>query len=408
MKILNFGSCNLDFVYSLHHIVEVGETQTTYSLNTFPGGKGLNQSIALARAGVQVYHAGCIGEDGQMLRDVLNDSGVDTTYLRIVEGKNGHAVIQVSDNGENSIFLYPGSNEKVDKAYIDKVLSDFSSGDIILLQNEISHVPYIIEQAYKKGMCIVLNPSPYNSELASIDISMLSYLILNEGEAKQMTGRDEPYAALMYFASKYPCLKVMLTLGSKGCIYKDAKNELSHPIFDVKVVDTTAAGDTFTGYFVAGVANGEDHQTVLKNASCASALSVMKNGAAPSIPLRGEVMAALKILSLHKKKKTSDIEAKIEQYLSANMTCATIDGLSKALGYSKVYTGKIVKESMGMSFSDLLKTKRCEKASELLLSTDLPVSKIISETGYANETFFRRTFKQIYGKKPLEYRKNRG
>ena len=113
MKILNFGSCNIDYVYSLDHIVKVGETETTYKMNIFPGGKGLNQSIAAAKAGITIYHAGCVGEDGDMLTSLMAESGVDTAFVKKTSGKNGHAIIQVSAKGENSIFLFPGSNEKV-------------------------------------------------------------------------------------------------------------------------------------------------------------------------------------------------------------------------------------------------------------------------------------------------------
>ena len=122
MKILNFGSCNIDYVYSMDHIVRVGETQSTYQLEIFPGGKGLNQSIAIARAGASVYHAGCIGSDGEMLTELLTKSGVNVSYVRTVDAKNGHAIIQVSAKGENSIFLYGGSNEMISESFIDFVL----------------------------------------------------------------------------------------------------------------------------------------------------------------------------------------------------------------------------------------------------------------------------------------------
>ena len=132
MKILNFGSCNIDYVYSLDHIVEAGETETSYKRETFPGGKGLNQSIAVAKAGAKIYHAGCTGCDGDILSDILSENGVDISYLKKVSENNGHAVIQVSAKGENSIFIYPGSNEAVSKDYIDAVLENFGQGDIIL------------------------------------------------------------------------------------------------------------------------------------------------------------------------------------------------------------------------------------------------------------------------------------
>jgi len=294
MKILNFGSCNIDYVYSLDHIVSPGETETTYKLETFPGGKGLNQSIAVSRAGVKVYHAGCIGEDGEMLEEIMKKSGVDTTYLKKAPKKNGHAVIQVTKQGENSIFLYPGSNEMVTKDYIDFVLADFNEGDIIFLQNEISNIEYIVEKAHQKGMCIILNPSPFNDKINKIDFNMLSYVILNEVEMKEVSDTDSVEEGLDSMSKKYPNLKIMLTLGRRGCIYKDSEKEVNQDIFPVEVVDTTAAGDTFTGYFIAGISMGDDIAEVLKTAAMASAIAVSRKGAAPSIPKRCEVLETLK------------------------------------------------------------------------------------------------------------------
>lgn len=178
MKILNFGSCNIDFVYKLDHIVTIGETETSNSMQVFPGGKGLNQSVALAKAGMEVYHAGCIGTDGEMLTDVLESNGVDISNIKKVDEKTGHAIIQVSNKGDNSIFLYSGSNAKITEEFVDEVLDKFQKGDMLLLQNEINKIDYIIEKAYKKGMCIIFNPSPYNDEIKNLDFNMLSYIII--------------------------------------------------------------------------------------------------------------------------------------------------------------------------------------------------------------------------------------
>ena len=289
MKIVNFGSCNIDYVYSLDHIVNVGETETTYKLETFAGGKGLNQSIALARAGAKVYHAGCIGEAGEMLREIMSDSGVDLSYIKNTTTKNGHAIIQVSAKGENSIFIYPGSNAEVSKDYIDSVLEDFEKGDILLLQNEISNVNYIIEKAYEKQMQIILNPSPINEKINEIDFGKLSYVVLNEIEAKEISGANNAEESLSFFSKNYPNLKVMLTLGEKGCVYFDKENKIFQSAFLVDAVDTTGAGDTFTGYFVAGISKNENYAEILKKSSAASAISVSKMGAAPSIPKIDEV-----------------------------------------------------------------------------------------------------------------------
>lgn len=289
MKVINFGSCNIDYVYLLDHIVVPGETENVDGINVFPGGKGLNQSIALARAGVDVYHAGCIGEDGEMLLETLSKSGVKTSLVRRVEGKNGQAIIQVNKHGENCILVYAGSNGKIDKEYVDSTLEKFSKGDLLLLQNEISNVHYIIQKAHEKGMCIVFNPSPFNDKIKDIDYNMLSYIIVNEVEAKCISGKENYKETIEFFKKEYPNLKVMLTLGKDGCVYFDKDTQVHHPIFDVEVVDTTAAGDTFTGYFIAGIAQNESMQRTLKLASCASALAVSRQGASPSIPQRDEV-----------------------------------------------------------------------------------------------------------------------
>ena len=296
MKILNFGSCNIDYVYALDHVVAAGETQQSNGLNVFPGGKGLNQSIAAARAGAEVYHAGCIGEDGGFLAELLQTSGVYISYLQQVDGKNGHAIIQVTKDGENCIVLYAGSNAAITKEQVDDVLKNFGSGDLLLLQNEINLLDYIVERAYEKGMQIALNPSPIDENIAKIDFAKLSYLILNEVEAAALSGFTDEAANLAYFQQRYPKLKVMLTLGKRGCIYQDGERQLRHPIFAVEAVDTTAAGDTFTGYFLAGIAAGMDCAEVIKRASCASAISVSKHGAAPSIPDLKSVEYGLKTM----------------------------------------------------------------------------------------------------------------
>ena len=410
MRIINFGSCNIDYVYSVDHIVTAGETMSTNSLELFPGGKGLNQSIAAAKAGAKVYHAGCVGNDSEMLTDILSKSGVDLTYLKTVDQKNGHAIIQVDKNGENCIFLCKGSNEMLTTDFIDSVLSSFTPDDIVLLQNETNNVDYIIKSAYKKGIPIILNPSPFNEALKDIDLNMLTYLILNEVEAKEFCGCDEAKEIIEYMKEHYPKLKIMLTLGKRGCIYSDESITCSHPAYEVKSVDTTAAGDTFTGYFLASIAERKTPEEAIKTASAASALSVSKMGAAPSIPLSGEVYEALKTLvprDYKKEDKQKKLYSLINTYINENLQNARIEELSDLLGYSEVYTGNVIKKIMNMSFSSLLQEKRCEKAAKLLDETDLSISEIINRIGYENESFFRKIFKEKYGKSPLEYRKEK-
>ena len=421
MKILNFGSCNIDYVYSLDHIVEAGETEASERLDVFPGGKGLNQSIAIARAGGKVYHAGCVGFDGDMLTEVLEQSGVDVSFIKKTSEKNGHAIIEVSSDGENSIFLYPGSNHLITEDYIDSVLENFESGDIILLQNEINCLDLIVEKAYKKGMCIVLNPSPIDKNLDSVDFGHLTYIILNKIEAKAVSGCERLDLALAKIKEKYPNLKVVLTLGQKGSVFLDGQNEWRQAAFKVQAVDTTAACDTFTGYFVAGICHGietitgyfiaelsrgAEPQTALKTASLAAAISVSKMGAAPSIPWRDEVLEAYKTFSENSVDERADeARRKLDDYLDRNLQTAELRGLAEQLGYSAVYTGSYIKKLTGRTFSELLLDKRCTVAAKMLSETDLSVGEIIAAVGYQNENFFRKAFRQKYGKNPLEYRK---
>ena len=404
MKFLNFGSCNLDYVYSMDHIVRVGETQSSDKLSIFPGGKGLNQSIALARAGAPVYHAGCVGEDGELLLNTLSESGVDISYIQRVEEKNGHAIIQVSREGENSIFLYAGSNAMISEEFVDSVLSDFGEGDYLLLQNEINNLNYIIDKASERGMFIILNPSPINEIIHGIDFEKLSCIILNEGEMADITECADIDESLEILKKKYPHLHIMLTLGKNGCIYSFKGQKCFHPIFETVAVDTTAAGDTFTGYFISELSRGTDIVTTLKIASCASAITVSRHGAAPSIPTREEVDEALEIMKPQSGAQNEPVLSKILKYIDANMNDASLENLSEILGYSAVYTGTLTKKLSGMSFKRILQERRLMKAAGLLKSTEMSVGEVIRAVGYENESYFREIFLEKYGCKPLEYK----
>jgi len=293
MKVLNIGSMNLDLVYSVDHIVQPGETEASFALDTFLGGKGLNQSMALAKAGVEVYQGGMIGEDGQPFLDACVEYGVKADYIRKVPGKSGHAVIQRDKTAQNCILLYGGANQMLTEEYVDEVLSHFAAGDILLLQNEVNMMPYIVEQAYAKGMQIALNPSPFNEKLDEVDMKKISIFLLNEVEGGQVTGLVEPQEIIAKMLELFPHAKIVLTLGKDGAIYADAAQQHFQPIFPVKAVDTTAAGDTFTGYFLAGLIEEMPIPEVLKMSAKASSIAVTRAGAVPSIPYRDEVIRSL-------------------------------------------------------------------------------------------------------------------
>ena len=289
MKIVNFGSINIDYVYSVDHFVQPGETLSSRELNRYPGGKGFNQSIALANAGTKIYHAGKIGLDGFWLKDRLKRFGVDTKFVEATESPSGHAIIQVNVKGENAIVLYGGANQEIKIADAEKILSGFGRGDYLLLQNEISAVPGILKLGAERQMRIVFNPAPMQSEVLSYPMECVDLFIVNKIEGKELTGRDEPERILSAMQALFPKAEIVLTAGEDGAFYSSADETLRVPAEKVKPVDTTAAGDTFIGFFLADLINGENAETALRTACKAAALCVTKPGAADSIPFRSEL-----------------------------------------------------------------------------------------------------------------------
>ena len=294
MRVLNIGSMNLDHVYLVDHIVQPGETEATAELHIHLGGKGMNQSVALAKAGVNTWHGGMIGPDGQSFLDACNEFGVHADHIRRIDTPTGHAIIQIDSSAQNCILLYGGANQCLTAGYVDEVLADFDAGDVLLLQNEVNMLPYIVDKAYERGMTIALNPSPFNEKLDAVDMSKISIFLLNEVEGAQITGLTEPDAIIAKLLELYPHAKIVLTLGKDGAVYADAEQKHFQPIFKVQAVDTTAAGDTFTGYFLAGLCEGMPIPQVLKMSAKASSIAVSRAGAVPSIPYRSEVEEALK------------------------------------------------------------------------------------------------------------------
>jgi len=293
-KVLNFGSLNLDYVYEVSHFVRAGETISSTKRECFLGGKGLNQSIALARAGANVYHAGAVGRDGEALVRVLKENNIDTTFVEIVDGPSGHAIIQREPDGQNCIFLFSGANREIVSEHIDKVIAEFSKGDYLILQNEINDIDIIMQKAKEKGMKIVLNPSPMDEKIMKAPLHLVDIFILNEVEAKELCQGTTPESIVEALRSKFPQAAIVLTLGEKGVWYKDNENThlLHNGIYKVNVEDTTAAGDTFTGFFISCMSVGNSIEETLELASKAAALSVSKKGAEVSIPTMAEVMNA--------------------------------------------------------------------------------------------------------------------
>lgn len=369
MKVLNFGSLNIDYVYSLDHIVQKGETISSERLEIYSGGKGLNQSIALGRAGVKAYHAGAVGRDGIFLKELLTEAGVRTEFVRELDAvRTGNAIIQRDRGGDNCIILYGGANQSIKREQVDETLGCFEAGDYIVLQNEINEMGYIMERAHERGMKLVLNPSPMDEKILSLPLAFADIFILNEIEACQLLAVPENRRAeaaacgeelLCALSGRFPEAMIVLTLGKKGSVCidgragksgngsgetegkkavnegtksketvngetesketvnegaetketviekagsKEAESEeagskeagperriIKQPAYLTETVDTTAAGDTFTGYFVSGLMRGLTVQESMDLAARAAAVAVSGLGAAPSIPTLDQV-----------------------------------------------------------------------------------------------------------------------
>ena len=292
MKVLSYGSLNLDKVYEMDHFIRPKETVSALSFSQGFGGKGLNQSIALAKAGVEVYHAGKIGFDGDSFVTYLNEYGVDTRYLLKDESKpTGHAIIQVC-HGENCIIIDGGANQAITKEDIDNTLEHFEKADVLLIQNEISTLGYLIQKAHEKRMKIAFNTAPMDEKIFTYPLDLVDIFIVNEVEAKGLAKSEscEYMDIVKDLQEKYPTQEVIFTCGKDGAYYVNGNTCLHEPARMVKAIDTTAAGDTFTGFFLASYLQGKNPQECLKIATIASSITVQGEGAAKSIPTIEQVV----------------------------------------------------------------------------------------------------------------------
>lgn len=286
MKVLNFGSLNYDHVYEMDHFTEPKETQSSLSYARGFGGKGLNQSIALAKAGLEVYHAGKVGSDGQDFIDYLKKYNVHTDYLVKDDSiATGHAIIEIY-KGQNRIILHGGANQAIDEKQIDETLSHFDAGDVLLIQNEISNTGYLIEQANKKGLTIVFNTAPMNDKVFTYPLDKIDIFVVNEieGAGLSLIKSNDINEIIEGLKNKYPDKKIVLTVGEKGSYYISGETLIHQDAYKVKAVDTTAAGDTFTGFFLASYLKDQDIKKALQLAAKASSITVQSKGAAKSIP----------------------------------------------------------------------------------------------------------------------------
>ena len=281
--IYNLGSINIDHIYRVPHFPAPGETLLSDRYSKGLGGKGANQSIAIARAGGQVVHIGAIGDDALWMRDMLAEAGADTAGIAVLKSATGHAIINVDAGGENNIVLYDGANTLVSEGQISAALATAKAGDWFLLQNEVNNGPFAAKLARAKGLKVAYVAAPFDADKVQKMLPFVDLLSVNEGEAAMVC------EALGVSEDEIPVEKLLITRGSAGISYRDGASRYTQAAFAVEAVDTTGAGDTFMGYFMAQLDGGKSPQEALRMAAAAAALKVTKKGTAEAIPLLEDV-----------------------------------------------------------------------------------------------------------------------
>ena len=296
-KLVNLGSLCIDLVFSVPNIAQEGETVAGSDVAEYPGGKGLNQSIAASMAGSSVSHYGAVGKDGAILLDALSGAGVNTSHILRLPQNSGRAFVQVDGQGQNAIVIDGGANRQIPITLVEEALSTLDAGDWLLLQNEINDLEQVIERADALGAQIALNLAPIDYRISAYPYSLLDLLIVNKVEGQAVAGStDEGVDLALNLVEKFPTTSILLTDGRKGSYLLDVESDTltTTGAFAVDVVDETAAGDAFVGYFMSGLVEQKDKLLGLLDATAAGAIAVSRNGAATSIPSREDVVQLLK------------------------------------------------------------------------------------------------------------------
>lgn len=287
MAIVNLGSINADLFYRLPHFVQPGETLAAMDYDQGLGGKGANMSVAAARAGAWVSHIGAVGPDGNWMVDRLAHDGVSTDAIARVEDASGHALIMVEASGENAIVLYPGANLAITETQIINALNGFGASDTLIFQNETNAQSTAAQIARAQGMRVAYAAAPFSADAVSTVLADLDILFMNQIEAAQLQ------QATGQAPDALPVGLVVVTLGAEGCRIYDNSAEIvtDLPAPRVQPVDTTGAGDTFTGYMLAGLDAGLSVEAAAQRALVAGAIMVTRHGTADVIPTLADVTA---------------------------------------------------------------------------------------------------------------------
>ncbi|UWR22483.1 ribokinase [Sulfitobacter sp. S190] len=276
--IWNLGSINIDNFYEVPHLPAPGETLAAHSFRQGLGGKGANMSVAVARAAAPISHIGAVGPDGRWTVERLMEYGVDTPHIASIDVPTGHAIINVDAEGENNIVLFQGANVRLTEAIIGAALSEASPGDTLLLQNETNGHEYAAVTARSLGLRVAYAAAPFDAAAVERMLGRIDLMVLNEIEAQQLedaTGKDLPALGIA---------DIVVTLGAEGCKWLSGGDKRQFDAYPAKPVDTTGAGDTFTGYLVAGLDRGLRMEAAIDLALKAGSLMVARRGTADVIP----------------------------------------------------------------------------------------------------------------------------
>jgi ribokinase len=286
------GSANLDIVFAVERIPRPGETLIAESVERHPGGKGLNQAVAAARAGAETIFIGALGDDdaGDVLAGTLTGAGIASGLVRRGTGPTGQACIVVDESGENTIIVASGANATVTTLAPEDELA-LAETAVLLMQLELplDVVESAARRAHAGGAIVVLNAAPARPLPAGV-LASLDCLIVNEHEACLLGGSGTLAAASAVLAGLVP--RLIVTLGAAGSVLFEAGSEVARISAPrVTAVDTTGAGDTFCGAFAAAIAEGMPYESAARFATAAAGLSVQVVGAVPSVPTRAAIEA---------------------------------------------------------------------------------------------------------------------
>lgn len=293
------GSTNMDIVMTVEHFTRPGETQKADKLEFFPGGKGANQAVTVAKLMRKCHFLTCIGTDeyGKFFEDYFRK--INISGFKVIHGQTGRAFIELTRGGENRIVVVEGTNGAFTMEILNENMEQLLENDMVLLQNEIPpHITYEVAKKFKKnGKTVIFDPAPAKDINPEI-MKFVDFLTPNETEILELcedVGKKvENFDEAFYFLHDLGLENLIVKMGSKGATLINSNTKITVRAYKVLAKDTTAAGDVFNGAFATALTKGMDLKKALKFANAAAAISVTRKGAQPSIPTYNEIIEFMK------------------------------------------------------------------------------------------------------------------